>query len=230
MRVLARKIANTVKTVAAIAGALALMLAITDCGGATAPSPEPSRLNLRAGPQLISFLAFAVSGDPQFPPCTPIAVPAGGTSISTRVMLEQSGSEWIARSSPPAAGSLELRLHASGVSTLQGEVVEGTVRGFATDLGQQSREPVDVTMRIGGQTGAAVLDGYVERSLFLASGRISGSISFSDSQNAAATCTAVQWLMQPVAGIFGPVAIGGREVHAWQAYRSSRPSHERPST
>ena len=77
----------------------------------------------------------------------------------------------------------------------------------AIDLGQQTREPVDVTMRIGGQSGAAVVDGYVERTLFFAAGRIDGSISFSDSHNVSATCTAVQWIMQPVAGIFGPAAV-----------------------
>jgi hypothetical protein len=121
-------------------------------------------------------------------------------------MLEQSGSEWIARSSP-SAGALEVRLRASGVSTLQGEAVQGTVRGFAIDLGQEPRAPVDVTMKINGQSQSAVLDGYVERTLVLAAGRIDGSISFSDSQNATATCTAAQWLMQPAAGIFGAAAI-----------------------
>jgi hypothetical protein len=217
MRVLARTISNAV---APAVGALAAVVAIAGCGSATSSSPTPSstqapsRLNLRAGPQLISFLAFASSRDPQFPPCTPVAVPAGGTSVATRVMLEQSGSEWIARSSPASAGALELRLRASGVSTLQGEAVEGTVRGFATDLGQEARAPVDVTMKIGDQSGAAVVDGYVERTLFLASGRIDGSISFSDSQNATATCTAVQWLMQPAAGIFAQVAIAAPKLIA----------------
>lgn len=211
MRVLARKISQGVEPVVGAAGVLVAAVAIAGCGHGTSPSPSPSqasnRLNLQAGPQLISFLAFGTSRDPQFLPCTPIAVPAGGTSVATRVMLEQSGSEWIARSSPPSAGTLEIRLRGSGVSGLQGEGVEGTVRGVAVDLGQQFREPVDVTIRVGGPTGAAALDGYVERALLLASGRISGSISFSDSQNATATCTAVQWLMQPASGIFAPAAI-----------------------
>ncbi len=102
------------RTALAMAGLLCAGVAQTGCDRSTELSPTPSRLNLRAGMQYVSFLGLAASTDPQFPPCTPIAVPRDGTLVTTQVTLVQSGDEWIARSPSSSAGTLEIRLRDSG--------------------------------------------------------------------------------------------------------------------
>jgi hypothetical protein len=189
----------------AIVGLLGAGAVQTGCDRATDLSPTPSRLNLRAGLNYVSFLGLAVSNDPQFPPCTPIAVPRDGTSITTQVMLAQSGDEWTARSSS-TAGTLEIHLRDTGRSSLQGSEVTGTVRGSAIDLGRGQLAPVDVRINVAGNGGSAALTGYVERTAFFATGRLSGSITFADSQNATASCTAIRWTMQPTTGVFAALS------------------------
>jgi hypothetical protein len=189
---------------------LAVLVSMGACGGGgespapptqpTPPTPPPSSsLNLRPGMQFITFTGLGLSQDPQLPPCTPLGVPATGTSVNTQVMLERSGAEWIARS-PSNLGTLEIRLR-DGTSSVLGEGVLGSVRGSAIDVGQGLRPPLDVRVELSGSDGSASLDGVVSRSTFLSQGRITGAIAFTDSQNARGSCTAVQWMMQPTWGV-----------------------------
>lgn len=182
------------------------------CGGngtptPGSPTPVPSRLHFRAGPQILDVTGFGLSSDPLYPPCSPLGAPRAGTSVSTRIMLEQSGSDWIASSTSSSSGTLRLRLIDTGSSSVVGDLVSGTIQGSGIDMGEESRPPKGVTATFTGAGGAAILDGTVQRTAFLTTGRITGGIDFTDGTSTG-VCSAVQWLMSPVSGIFGLVGLG----------------------
>jgi hypothetical protein len=184
-----------------------LSLAVATCGGDSTPSPPTSPsppsypLRLREGLNSVTFTGLGLSTDPQYPPCVPLGVPRSGTSVSTQVTLEHLGSEWVGRSPSAALGTLEIRLRDTGPWDAPGTVVSGTVRGAASDRGEFLRPPLDVQVSLTGSSGLAVVEGWSHRVAFFAYGRITGSIAFTDSQNAVGSCTAVQWILQPVMGV-----------------------------
>jgi hypothetical protein len=182
------------------------------CGGsATSPSPspqpQPSRLHFKAGPQILTFTGFALSSDPTLPPCTPTGAPFAGTSIIAQADLQQSGSQWIARSTAATGGSLELRIDDTGNSSVLGDLITGTVQGSAVDTGAAVRAPNGVTATFGSPSS---VEGTVQRTAFLTTGRIAGTIRFSDggsSPLSTGTCTAIQWMMQPASGLFAVIGL-----------------------
>ena len=80
----------------------------------------------------------------------------------------------------------------------------GTIRGSAMDIARGAHHPLDFGIAI----GTASVEGSVSRSSFLTTGRIGGSIAFTDSQNPTGTCSVVSWILQPVPGVLGVTAIG----------------------
>jgi len=129
-----------------------------------------------------------------------------GTSVVAVADLQQSGSEWIARSTSSANGTLELHLRDAGTFSVLGDPITGTAAGSAIDTGVALRPPNGVTATFIG----ASLEGTVQRTAFLTTGRISGAIRFSDggtSVLSTGTCAAVQWMMQPASGLFDLLAM-----------------------
>jgi hypothetical protein len=186
------------------------VLTLQACGSSpSGPSEAPvgTPLHLKAGTQYLSFFGFNVSPYPEYPPCTPLFQPAAGTEIVTLVTLEQSGSEWVARSSFPEAGTLELRLHGTGLQ-IAGDGVSGSVRGRGIDQGSPLRGRRDVNVTLSGANGVSTLSGTASRGAYLVDGRTAGVITFSDSMGLEAHCTAVQWMMQPTSGVLdGPLSL-----------------------
>src|SRR3954470_9166478 len=119
------------------------MVCAAACGASTSPSPapqpQPSRLHFKAGLQILTFTGFALSSDPALPPCTPTGAPFAGTSIIAQADLQQSGSQWIARSAAATGGSLELRIEDTGNSSVVGDLITGTIQGSAMDAGVTPR-------------------------------------------------------------------------------------------
>ena len=178
------------------AGLLAVCGTLLACGSASPTAPEPITVPLTPGLQLLTLTGFVFSVDPAFPPCTPAGQPRGGTSVATVVNLTANGREWVGRSASPT-GNVEMRFHGTGTSS-SGYTVEGTMTGFAIDLGLDGTlKDVRVTLASPSGTGAATLDGSTASpvSTFIV-GRVTGTVQYSDAEGRS-TCTAVQWSMQP---------------------------------
>jgi hypothetical protein len=112
------------------------------------------------------------------------------------VNLAREGNEWVARSIEPH-GDLEIRLRETGQG---GDVMlQGSGRGLAVEANVFA--PVrDVRVSLAGATDrdSAEMEGATRSSTSaFVSGRIAGTIRFSDSQGATGTCSAIQWTMQP---------------------------------
>lgn len=182
-----------------LAAFLALALGsatLASCGGSAPAAPEPVEVPLRPGLQLLTLTGYAFSADPEFPPCTPAGQPRGGTSVSTVVNLTAEGREWVGRSASPT-GNVEVHLHGTGSSFL-GYTLKGTMTGFAIDLGLDgTMKDVRVTLASASGSGAAAFDGRTASpvSTFVV-GRVTGSVTYSDSQGQS-SCSAIQWSMQP---------------------------------
>jgi hypothetical protein len=175
---------------------LAALAAANSCGSSSSPS-SPGSLGLRPGRQVVTLGGFSFSGDPRYPPCTPLGVPRDGPSVDTLVNLAREGQEWVARS-VGGMGDLEIRLREVG-QTAGGITIQGSAQGLALEANIHN-VPRDVRARLNGATdseSAQVEGSSASPASALVGGRIAGTISFSDSQGSTATCPAVQWTMQP---------------------------------
>lgn len=172
-----------------------LLAAGISCGGST--PVNPGSLGLRPGRQVLTLAGFSLSSDPRYPPCTPLGVPRDGPSVDTLVNLAREGDGWVARS-VDGMGDIEIRLREVG-QTASGIMVQGSGRGSALEANIHNL-PRDVRARMNGanESEAAQVEGATASpvSVFVG-GRIAGTIRFSDSQGATATCSAIQWTMQP---------------------------------
>lgn len=170
--------------------------ALLGCGG---PMAGPSGtqgipVDLQPGLQEVSFTGLGISSDPQFPPCVPLGVPASGTGVVSQIVLEMVGGNWIGNSPAGSGDTLEMRLPGTGTIEASGVEVMGTITGSAADKGQQLRPPLDVRVTFHGN---ATIDASGHAGLL--TGRISGTITFTDSKNSTGSCSAVQFLMAPTA-------------------------------
>jgi hypothetical protein len=182
---------------------LAGWLASSACGNvptspSSAASSHPDSLQLQAGPQWLSLIGLGISSDPEFPPCTPLLVPYGGTGVVTAVVLAHEAEEWVARSTTPTVGDIGLRFQDAGRSLI-GEAVSGTIRGSGIDMPYNSlHQAVDVRASLAGAgTPTAQVTGDAALTASFVSGRIAGLIRFSDSHGAFSTCSAIQWSLVP---------------------------------
>ncbi len=179
-----------------IAAAILACVLVVGCGSKTPTSPDPDPLPLAPGMQLLTLGGFALSSDPEFPPCVPLGQPRDGTFVSTAVMLSNENGQWVARSQA-AGDTLELRLHSAGQGP-SGPALAGTVTGTAADRGLMGITR-DVRITIGSPPTAANLSGTMTgegRSKFV-TGKVTGTMRFSDRQDQSSTCSAIQWSMQP---------------------------------
>jgi hypothetical protein len=178
---------------------LVLCLLILNCGGGETPSSPttPSNLPLQPGRQLLTVLGFGISDNPLYPACVPLRVPRDGTVVYTLVTLEQDGGYWVARSTTPELGDLELRFRESGGTGLQ---VAGTIRGTGVDAGLTPAATVnDVRVSLGGERGgdATVQGALASPAASMINGRITGLVRFSDKEGNSSTCSAIMWSLQP---------------------------------
>jgi hypothetical protein len=117
--------------------------------------------------------------------------------VDTLVQLEREGGEWVARSAN-GQGDIELRFHETG-STILGVTVTGSIRGHALATPFDGAPATDVQVQFD-PAGTSQLEGTKPAgapSFIL--GRISGSVTFTDSSGAGGVCAAVSWTIQPTA-------------------------------
>ncbi|MEO8076638.1 MAG: hypothetical protein ABI818_09940 [Acidobacteriota bacterium] len=117
--------------------------------------------------------------------------------MDTLVTLERDGEYWVARSTKPELGNVELRFRES---TVGGRHVTGTIRGTGVDAGTTPSGTVhDVRVAFAdGSGGDATVEGELTAPLTgHLNGRIAGVLSFSDQVGNTATCSAIIWSLQP---------------------------------
>ena len=179
---------------------MALVAAACTGSGPASPSVQ---LNLREGPQFVSFLGSAISPDPSVKLCTPLGSPREGTYAMAQVDLARVGDEWIGRSRS-GEGTLELRLRADGRETTVGPHVVGSITGWAdTSEPFGPKRSVRVTFQ-----GRVSLEGSSRRSAYFADGDATGTVLFSDPTGSIGTCPQVDWTLQPTSGPLPPGILG----------------------
>lgn len=185
--------------VVTIAAVVCLVVGVITACGAQPPSTPSSTLVLRTGRQLLRLTGDAFSPG-QNRICAPFGLPPAGTSVNTYVQLEQSGAEWVAQTILGQAGTIELRLRDAGLRQMGGQAVVGTIRGMApdSDVPEVFHDATDVRALVSDLqgTGQAQLDGTASIASYV-SGRIVGSIAFSDSLGRTSTCREISFSLQP---------------------------------
>jgi len=193
-----RRRGSSRSTVDGLVLVLAGLAAAQACAhSSTSPNPV-STLNLRTGPAWLNISGYVLSSDPNLPECSVNALPRDGTTVNTWVNLTQSGGDWIGRA-PAEVGTLEIRMHGTGVLGVGGEGIVGTVAGTVIDTGWPLQSQQDVRINIAGSGGSTsgVVEGAANPVVFLAIGRITGAIQISDHLGNAANCTVTSWTLQP---------------------------------
>ena len=167
--------------------AIVAVLAGIGCGSPTSPAHP---ILQGPGPYWLDVIGFAISTDPDVPPC--LAPVTAFTFVRVRLDVTKEGALWVARS-PSAFGDLELRIRGDGEVT-GGTEVSGSVRGTALDT--ETRPVSDVRVRIGAATAASV-EGLAERTGRFIRGTFFGDIQYINSVGNITQCTAVIWTLQP---------------------------------
>lgn len=163
--------------------------------GCSSPNkPSGGSLPLAAGPQLLQMTGYSASIDQTLPPCTPPAVPKGGTRITTTLVLSQDGQDWVARSGKSADGDIAIRFHGTGATNSRGSLVEGSATGSQVDTGYPSIDvPHGVRLFI---DGTATVDAVVEVSGYT-SGTVRGTFRYVDTNDGSTgNCSALTWSIQ----------------------------------
>jgi hypothetical protein len=204
---------------------------------APTPSPAPvviltppSRpIAVPVGEAWLQIWGLQVSGRPE-PVCTPPLAPAEGTSIiaalqvrpvepkESRSAAEGRPGAWMATSSP-GSGTIELRLVQTGVATLQGESLVGTIHGVGRDTAVGTYRPAtSVSVTLAGLSEPdATVEGIGSTAAPFLYGTLAGQFAFSDPTGATSTCRLLYWTLQPRAS---PLPVS--RVHL-----RLRPAHDR---
>ena len=200
--VLAAVVSATSNLAACIGGPSAAPSAVAGgLSGAIVVTPASRPIAIAPGDYWLQIYGHALSDEPFESVCSPPAVPAQGTSITTRVFIEREGSGWTARSTA-GAGTLELRFAQTGAATPQGEALVGTIHGVAHDATVGPYRPatnVSVTLR-GLPDDDAFVQGVGSPAVPFIYGQASGRIAFSDPTGASSGCRVAYWTLQPVGG------------------------------
>jgi hypothetical protein len=193
------------------------LLFASACVGRDAPVrptviPPPENYPLKPGLHWIEIGGYGYSDLPDLPACTPLGSPHDGTYVIIRLALSHDGQDWVARSPSGMLGNIELRFRESGRSLL-GMTLAGTIRGSAPQADYPFPYlPGNVRVWLAGSDGTrpAQVEGTLTRTVSYATGRISGTIRFSDKLGLdSSTCSVVEWSLQPTIGnFFQPDLIG----------------------
>ncbi len=169
------------------ARALALFLAgSVSCGSPTSPSLP---ILQGPGPHRMELIGFAISSDPEFPPCLPPVTVF--TAARLRIDVTEEGGFWVGRS-PSGIGDLELRIRGDE-ELIGGTQVSGSISG--TQMDNLSSPAADVSVRFGGS--AASVTGTAERTGQYVRGKIAGDIQYFNSAGNVTRCTSIFWSLQP---------------------------------
>ena len=190
---------------------LVLMAALAGCGSGdtppTTPSPPPAvdvdytRTPLEFAPDryLIQIDGGDLTFDGASRPCSPLGVPSLGKSLNTFLWFTRDGDEWIGRSRPPHVSTLTMRVRRVSSSIL-GIVTEGSVDGYAADEPDPVAGKLNLIFDV---EQAGRLEGTMSPAIGggMASGRMSGILrghfSFAGGAFEVATCTSVQFYLEP---------------------------------
>lgn len=168
-----------------------LLVGVVDCG--SSPTAPSGRILQGPGRYWLELIGFAISGDPEIPPCLPPALAYTATRL--RVDVAEERGLWVGRA-PSAIGNLELRIR-GGEEVIGGVQVSGSIVG--TGLDNETGFLPGVTIMFGGLTGgAASVDGLAEPTGRYVHGTIIGDIQYSDSVGNVTKCTTIIWSLQPV--------------------------------
>jgi hypothetical protein len=146
----------------------------------------------------LQIQGFDISTDPNYPPCQPVTVPAGGKYVVADVDVQPSGGDWVA--TPLSAGDdIEIRFHADGSSTLQGQTAVGNIIRSVLDNGTVPYvQPHNVRASFSGASDNQAADLTASVNSFgYVNGRISGKITFIDTiSGTTGNCAAVTFSLQ----------------------------------
>lgn len=177
---------------------LLVCIVMTACGSSSTPKSTPSAPT-PTSPEIFTTASYAltISGfdivaDPSYRPCTPLASPPEGKSVTVfgSVRKEATGG-WLFEST--SGVSLRFTREAAG------RAASGAISGQGRDQPTGVYPVRDLQVRITGDTSPwATVDGEV-----LASGggvlmsRVTGQSVFSNSRGATGTCPTVQAFLRP---------------------------------
>jgi hypothetical protein len=165
-----------------------------------------------------------LTGDPAYPPCSPVNTPRAGKWVTTFLWFAWEGDELVGRPRPPYRSTLEMRLRrVSG--TVLGVLITGIVRGSAHDEYDYIQGERDSSFNVDGDvvvsgTVAPHAAGFIDGASL--GGRVQGPTSFTDSGGAISRCTNVQYYLEvrrpggldddptvpPLFPGFGPAPVG----------------------
>ena len=166
------------------------------CGGdelsqVSGPSNRPQ--TLRPGAYWLHLRGVGISFDPAIPICeNPLIV--GGAAVTTEVTLATERRGWVARSAPGTVGNLLVAFSESD-SNIAIIDITGSITGTALDMQYNIRDVASgVRVRLAGDTTVlAQLSGESGRGSMIATGLITGHITFTDKDGRVSTCTTILW-------------------------------------
>ncbi len=198
---------------ATIAGAILVASACGDRANMLPAAPAPvlsppidgapvSRpIAVPTGDAWLQIWGLALSSNPAEPVCAPRFVPPQGTTVVTPVKVEQQGQVWVA-TSRPGSGTVEMHFSQTGVASMRGEVVAGTIRGVARDTSVGSFYPAtNVSVTLAGlPEPEATLEGIGSSAVAFLYGTLRGQFAFHDPGGATSICRLLYWTLQPAGG------------------------------
>jgi hypothetical protein len=158
------------------------------------PSPLLPPTSLQAGPHVLTLQGYDLSSGPT-PACSPLGLPPQGKNVKAYGELRSEGQGWVFTSRQ--GGDLTLRF--TIVPSSQGRyAVSGTLQGFARDAAPAFIGARDVGVAVTGPSsagGAGAVTGTMTLDIGQTlTGRVDGTIVFSDSQGRESRCSAVDLL------------------------------------
>jgi hypothetical protein len=190
--------------------------AVAACGGPAAPSDRSTAVTTTIGGislPLGPYELYVAVDDEQGLVCTRSGGGlVGFVSLTTNVTLSQDGSDWVARSTTPDNGNIDLRFHETGGQEVGGSgvvgsvYVSGTLTGTGIPNSDNSRgtrfwQTVsfagvgnDPHAQVQGMTGTSI-------SPVIVFGKATGLITMVDAQGQTVSCSALtEWSIQPGSG------------------------------
>ncbi|HTM02517.1 MAG TPA: hypothetical protein VL173_03360 [Vicinamibacterales bacterium] len=166
------------------------------CGGealSQVSSPSTGPETLRPGSYWLHLRGPGISLDPAIPVCENPLI-AGGAAVTTTVTLTTERSGWVARSAQATVGDL-LVAFSEARSNIAVLSLTGSIGGTAVDMQYNDRDVasgVSIVIR-GTGGGPAELSGESGRGSGIATGVVTGEITFTDAAGRVSTCATILW-------------------------------------